>query len=760
MDGTVCTMGLSSGTTLRQYEILEPLGAGAMGEVYRAHDSSLGRQVAIKVLSDHLAADPQMRARFDREARAIAALSHPNLMAIHEFTLAGDTPFAVMELLEGETLRKHLARGPLPWRRALEITQAAAEGLAAAHAKGIVHRDLKPDNILLTTAGVVKILDFGLAAQTAIDPAAMLTTAETIPGTVLGTIGYIAPEQLQGLPADGRSDLFSLGCVLFEMLSGALPFRGATAQETIAATLRDPVPPLPRLTPAAPPELARILEHCLARPIDRRFGSARDLALAAQAVLQGSGPLPAASGLRKARRGKSIAVLPFENTVHDDGTEYLADGLTESIINMLSQLPGLRVVPRTTVFRYKGVTLDPGTAALTLNARTLLTGRVVPRGDALTIQVELVDAATESQIWGEQYRRPLADLLALQEELAWHISEALRIRLTGEQKKRLRRKPTASGDAYQEYLRGRFEWNKWTPAGFRASVDHFQRAIELDPDFAPAWAGLGDAHGALAYYNFIAPSEGFPRAETAARRALAIDPQVPEAHLTLALVHLFYHWNATEAEAGFRQAIALNPAFSPAHAFLAFCLQTQGRIEEAREEAGHARTLDPLSLLTNLALGWVLIRMGAYEEALATARHTLSLGTDFLEGHVIALAATEQLERYRDAVRHVGGALQCLGVDADAAARAQASLDPTSRHAYWQSKLAVLTDLASTTPIMPNLFVMAYTALGRFEDALDLLDKMADMRAGSLVFLPGDPILAPLRVHPRFKALVERVRVR
>ncbi len=752
-------MGLSSGVTLRQYEIIEPLGAGGMGEVYRAHDAQLGRDVAIKVLAGHLAGDADVRARFDREARAIAALSHPNLLTIYEFTVAGDTPFAVMELLEGETLRRRMARAPVPWHSALEIMESVAEGLSAAHLKGVIHRDLKPDNIFITSSGIVKILDFGLAARMAVQtaPSADVTAAQTMPGVVLGTIGYIAPEQLQGLPPDARSDLFSAGCVLFEMLTGSVPFAGATIQEAIAATLRDPIPPLPLLVPPAPPELERIVERCLARPIERRFGSARDLALAVHAVLQGSGPVPLVSGRRKLARGKSIAVLPFENHGHEPATEYVADGLTESIINMLSQLPALRVVPRTAVFRYKGVTIDPGAAALALNARTLLTGRVVPRGDMLTIQAELVDAATESQIWGEQYRRPLGDLLAMQEEIAWHISEALRIRLTAPQKKRLRARPTTNSDAYQEYLKGRFEWNKWSPDGFRESVTHFQRAIDMDPKFALGWSGLGDAYGALAYYGFITPREGFPRAEAAAQQALALDAKLPEAHLTLALCRLFYDWNATEAEAGLKRAIKLRPDFSVSHAFYAFCLQAQGRIDEAVKEARRALSLDTLSLLPNLTLGWVLLRTGALEEALAHGRHTAALNPAYVEGHQIAFCALELLGRYSDAARYFAGTMECFGIDPETAAASAARLDGRSAESYWQTKLAVLTDLARLYHVMPQFFISAYVGLGRAEEALDVLDGLVELRNGYMVFAEGDPALAPLRSHPRFKALIARV---
>jgi eukaryotic-like serine/threonine-protein kinase len=752
-------MALAAGTQLRQYEIVEPLGAGSMGEVYRAHDSRLGRDVAIKVLPGHLAGDPYIRSRFESEARAIAALSHPNLLSIHEFTLAHDTPFAVMELLEGETLRQRLEAGPLPWRRALEIVQLVADGLAAAHAKGIIHRDLKPDNIFLTRQGAVKILDFGLASRspvTAAPAGASPTLADTLPGMVLGTIGYMSPEQLRGLPADARSDLFSLGCVLYETLTGRMPFAAPNAQETIAATLRDPVPALPHLKPAAPPELARIVEHCLARPAERRFASARDLVLAIQGLLQGSGPVSVPAGRTRARRGKSIAVLPFENAASDPATEYLADGLTESIINMLSQLPGLRVVPRTMVFRYKGATVDPGAVALALNTRTLLIGRLVPRGDAITIQAELVDAASESQIWGEQYRRPIGDLMALQEEIAWHISEALRIRLTGEQKKQLHRRPTVSTAAYEEYLRGRFHWNTWTPEGFLTAAGHFERAIEIDPRYALAWSGLGDAYGALAYYGYVESHEGFPKAASAAQRALELDTRLPEAHLTQALCQLFYSWRPREAEKSFRRAIELKPTLAIAHTFLGFCLNVQGRAGEAIEEARHGRSLDPLALVSNMTLAWVLFQARHFDEALAQARHTLALDPSFGEGHAVASAVLEQQGRYAEAARHAAGCLQIAGMPEDDAAAAAARLDPSSAETYWRTKLALLADAGRQYRVMPMLVAVAHAGLGERDAAVDLLEQIVEARAGYAVFMPRDPLLESLHGFPRFEALCAR----
>jgi serine/threonine-protein kinase len=753
------TVSVQSGTVLRQYQIVEPLGAGSMGVVYRALDTRLGRHVAIKMLPERLSSDPEARERFEREARAIAALSHPGIVTIYEFTRAEETLFAVMELLEGETLRSRLLRGALPWRTSVEIAASIAEGLAAAHGKEVIHRDLKPENIFLPAGQGPKILDFGLARQSALGAAVgedSATFLGTVPGIVLGTIGYMSPEQVQGLPADARSDLFALGCVLYEMLTARRPFAGQTAQEIMAATLRDPAPRLPILDPPAPSELGRVLEHCLAKEPDRRFGTARDTALALRSLLTGSGAAVVA-GKRRVPRGKSIAVLPFQNTGSGDDLEYLSDGLTESIINSLSQLPGLRVVPRGSVFRYKGVQTDPGAAGLALNARTLLTGRIAQRADILNVQAELVDAATESQLWGEQYRRPLAEIQGVQEEIAWHISEALRIRLTGEQKKRLTQKKTASSDAYQEHLRGRYHWNRWTPDGFRAAAEHFQHAVALDPTFAPAWAGLGDTYGALAFYHLVDPGEGWPRARDAARRAVQLDDKLPDAHNTLALVHMFHTWDWSEAEQEFKRALDLNPSHGLARSFYGIYQGTQRRPDACLEESRRAVELEPLSLLFNLNLGWALYQARRFQEAIRQAHHILELDPGFHEAHAVAATASERLGDFAGAARYVTGALQNLGARIDQAATIAMPLATESAEAYWRSRLAMMESIPGARDRAPQIFVAAHIGLGQLDKALDLMERLVQTRAGHCVFFVSDPTYEPLRGNPRYEAIIARV---
>jgi serine/threonine protein kinase len=720
-------MSLSPGTRLAQYEIVATLGSGGMGEVYRARDCRLGRDVALKVMAAHVAADPDMRHRFETEARAVAALSHPSILSIHELAIIDGTPVAVMELLEGETLRERIGKGPIAWREAAEIAAAIADGLAAAHTRGIIHRDLKPENVFLTSSRAVKILDFGLALQRLAvhatseeDP----TVAATAPGIVMGTFGYMSPEQVTGGRIDGRTDIFALGCVLYEMLSGRRLFAGATPQEIIAHVLHDSVPDLSGADPLAPAELRSIVARSLDREPARRFESAADLAMALRALLSGSSA--AAAGRRARPRGKSLAVLPFVNAGADPQIQYLTDGITETIINSLSQLKGLRVVPRSLVFRYKGLQADPATVGLALNARIILTGRVVQQGDVLNIQAELVDTATESQLWGEQFRQNVTNLLAVQEEIAWQISEALRLKLTGEQRKRLRKRPTGNAEAYQEYLRGRYEWNNWTPDSFRRAVEHFECAIAHDPDYALAYAGLADSYGAMAYYGFVPAEYGYPRAKEAALKAIELDPEVADAHASLALGYLFWQHDWPAAGREFRTALKLNPQLALAHALYALYLITMGQHDEAVNEARTAQRLDPLSLLINMSVCWALHFAGRHEEAVRETRRTRELAPGFQEdGH--ALLAAYQ----------IGGA-----------------------EAYWRKRLEFLDQVPPpASEAIHYAYAVIHARLGEIDEALNHVERLIDAKSGNSVFVVVDPCLRRLQGTPRFQQIVKRLGV-
>ena len=752
---------LATGARLAQYQIVEPIGSGGMGEVYRARDPRLDRDVAIKVMAPHAAADPEMRRRFETEARAIAALSHPSILAIHELAIVNDTPVAVMELLQGGTLRARLKQGAIPWREAVQIATAIADGLAAAHARGVIHRDLKPENVFLTNDGAVKILDFGLALRRIEMP--LLdgdgpTMARTAPHVVLGTLGYMSPEQVSGDRVDGRSDIFALGCVLYEMLTGRALFAGSTPQEIVARLMHDRPGGLPELDGVAPRELQPIVSRCLERTPSRRFESANDLAATLRALLSGSTSV--AVSRRPRMRGKSLAVIPFVNGGADPTIEYLTDGITESIINSISQLSGLRVVPRSLVFRFKDLQSDPSTIGVALNARTILTGRVTQQGEFLTIQAELVDTATESQLWGEHFRLRLQELPNVQQDIAWQISEALRLKLTGEQKKRLRKRSTVDPVAYQEYLRGRYFFNAWSPDGFRKALQHFERAIERDPIYAPAYAGLGDTIGCMSYYGLIPAGEGFPRAQAAAERATRLDPELAEAHGTLALGSLFHRRDWKDAERHFRRSIALNPKLASVRAFFAIFLATLGKHEESIAEAKTGRDLDPLSPLVNMSVGWAFYFAGRLDEAVAELRQSSDLhrGQNADEPHSVMIVSYELLGRFEEAAQTATGH-SCFGVPVDGQALL-AAWQSGGAPGYWRERLAALDGVSpAMVPMVHYNYACVLAQLGRAEDAMTHLDSLLEQKQGSVVFLAVEPALVPLRSRPDFQALLTRIGV-
>ena len=747
-------MTLAAGYRIAQYEILASIGSGGMGEVYRARDVRLGREVAIKVMATHIAADPEMRRRFETEARAVASLSHAAILSIYEMVLAEGLPCAVMELLEGQNLRERMQHGALPWRDAVPIAASIAEGLAAAHARGIIHRDLKPENIFLTHDGHVKILDFGLAVHRLDGAAADAepTMAQTVAGTVLGTFGYMSPEQVQGERVDGRTDIFALGCVLYEMLTGRRLFPGSTPQEMLAQVLHG-TPDISAVDPLAPRELRAVIARSVERDLSRRFERAEDLAMALRALLTGSGSVVTRANRP---RGKSLAVLPFVNAGADPHLDYLTDGISESIINSLSQLPGLRVVPRSLVFRYKGLSADPATVGLALNARTILTGRVTQYDDILVIQAELVDTVTESQLWGEQFRQQANDVMAVQQEIAWRISEALRLKLTPRQKTKLRKRHTVSPEAYQEYLRGRYHWNNWRPETFRRALEHFDRAIELDPAYALAYAGLADTFSAMAYYGHVPPQDGFPRARAAAERAIAIDPDIADAHVAMALERLFWARDWPTAEREMRRAIELNPKLALAHSFYGLVLCSSGRFDEALAETRLAVELDPLSLIINMSVAWVQHFAGNHEAAREETLRIRALVPTFEEAGNLLMASYELLGLYEEAAR-VASEQPCWGLHVDGP-QLLAAYREGGREAYWRKRLEFI-ESANPPPALFFMFAVVHGQLGNVDRAIDYLERMVDEHVGGVVFIGVDPTCVAFRGNPRYEALLRRAGV-
>jgi eukaryotic-like serine/threonine-protein kinase len=759
-------VGLAAGARLGPYEILAPLGAGGMGEVYRARDTRLDRDVAIKVLPEHMAESAEALSRFEREAKAVAALSHPNILAIHDFGREAGNSYAVMELLEGETLAERVLQGPIPWRRCVEIAAAVAEGLSAAHAKGIVHRDLKPQNLFLTADDRVKILDFGLARRDQAIGANEETSAPTqdgtLPGTVLGTVGYMSPEQVCGDPVDARTDIFSLGCVLYEMVTGQRAFRRRTAAETLAAILNEEPAEFPRSGAAVPQGLENLIGRCLQKNAQSRFQTARDLAFALKEIVRGSEPpagAPASSGSHR-RPLDSMAVLPFANLSGDPDAEYLSDGIAESIIHSLARLPNLRVMARSTIARYKGQEVDPQAAGRELKVRAVLTGRVFHRGETLVIKTALVDVLDGSQIWGENYSRKLSDILAVEEEISREISEKLRVKVTGEEAQRLSHRATESPEAYRLYLKGLFYWNKRTSDGLRKGIELFQQAIEVDPEYALAYAGIAHSYNQLGFYQYLSPQEAFPRARAAATRALELDASLGEARTVLGTARFWYDWDWSGAEEEIRRAIAASPDFVHVHHFYGIFLTAMDRFQDGLVELRRAEELDPLSLPARASLGLCLYLGRRYDEAIIEVEKILEMDASFVPAHHILSLNYLAKQMWPEATRAGRRAAELSGRDTYRLSLLGACLAASGRQADAE---AILAELAAVSPrryVSAAETAFVYVALGQLDLAFHWFEKALAERAWSLVLLRVEPRADPLRSDPRFSDLLHRVGLR
>ena len=754
---------LSAGSRIGPYEVISLLGEGGMGEVYRGRDPRLGREIAIKVLAQDASKDTEATARLEREARAIAALSHPNIVAVHDVGHDDGTFYVVTELLEGKTLREAIRQAAMTWRRAVEIGAEVAEGLAAAHAKSIVHRDLKPENIFLTADGRVKILDFGLAQTDPIltqqDEASIPTTKwfQTDPGTVIGTLGYMAPEQLRGEAVDPSADLFSLGCILYEMVTAKRPFHRASGAATIAAILKDDLP-VQDLEATVPLEFARIIEGCVEKTPSARFQSARDLALTLRAI-GSSASMPKDNLLRNLtkRRSKSIdsiAVLPLTNDTNDANTEYLSDGITEGIINQLSQLPKLKVMARSTAFRYKNRDVDAQSVGRELRVRAVLTGRLKTIGEKLRINVELVDSFDGSQLWGETYNRELSDLVALQDEMSDEIAEKLRIRLTGAEKKKLRKQSTKSSDAYQLYLKGRYHWNKRTEESLRRGIGFFREAIENDPSFAGAYAGLADCFVTMTTNIPLPPLEAMPKAKAAAARALELDEGLAEAWASLGAVRWWFDWDWAGAEQAYRRAIALNANYATAHDGYGMMLAARGRYDEAVEQIKKAADLDPLSLIIAVHAGWPHYFARNYDAAIRSFRKALELDERFIPADGWLGMALGQQGRYAEAIDAFTRALEVdrVPILLTMLAHTHAIAGDRAKALFYLDALQVE---AKNRYVSPYDIAVIHAGLGETKSALEQLRAARDDRSAWMVFLNVDPRLDGLRSEPEFAEIAK-----
>ncbi len=833
MNGTVT---ITPGTKLGRYEIRSKLGEGGMGEVYLGQDMKLERKVALKILPADVAADRVRMSRFVQEAKAASALNHPNIITIYEIDQTDSGQFIASEFIDGETLRARMRNAPLKLGEVLDVAAQIASALAAAHAAGIVHRDIKPENIMVRRDGIVKVLDFGLAKLTERTSPALVDTEaptraaiKTEPGVVMGTVIYMSPEQARGLQVDARTDIFSLGVLIHEMVAGHLPFEGSNTYEIIASILNDKeVLPLARYAREAPAELERVVSKALRKNRDERYQNIKDLLLDLQrlkerlvfeAELERSAPhgkraasedfrvttlggrtaepktsppdggtlntRPASSveylvsEIKQYKNGvaliltalslalagtvyflyfgraagpiDSIAVLPLLNASYDPNTEYLSDGITDSLINSLSELPNLKVMSRSSVFRYKGTETDAQAVGKTLGVRAVLTGKLLQRGDSLSITVELVDARDNSHLWGQQYNRKLADILSVQTEMAREISQRLRLRLAGEDEKRMAKRYTENSEAYQLYLKGRFYWNKRTREAYKKAIEFFNQAIEKDPNYALAYSGLADCYS-LGDYP-LPPKEKYPLARYAALKAIELDDALAEPHTALGRIKQEYDWDRDGAEKEFKSGIELNPNSPLAHLRYAGFFTLLDKHDEAIAESKKALALDPLSALINWDLAYSYYYARRYEEAIEQDDKTLEIDPTYIRSIYLTAMSYEQKGIFEKAFEWYlkGAALDGSTSQIMALKEAYAT---SGISGYYRKQLDF--EMAKVPPSADTVAGL-YASLGEKEQMFEWLQKAMDEHSSRLIYMKVSPAFDNVRSDPGFVDLMKRV---
>lgn len=749
---------LRPGETLGHYQILEQIGAGGTGVVYRASDKRLKREVAIKVLPEAFGSDPERLALFTQEAQLIAALSHPNILTLHDVGTERGLWYAVTELVHGQTLRKRMVRGPLPMDEAIDYAIEVAHGLAAAHAKDIVHMDLKPENLMVTDDGWLKILDFGVARVSRNPRSSDNDTTRTHRHDHgWGTLAYMSPEQICGDQVDHRSDLFSLGTIMYEMLAGRHPFQRQSSAATMGAILGDDPAPIATLNPAVSSGLDQIVRRSLRKSASERFQSAREIRFALEAVRDAghrSDPARASTGAR--RDQPSVAVLPFSDMSPGKDQESFCDGMAEELINALTQIPGLRVAARTSAFQFKGQARDARQIGHILNVSTVLDGSVRKHNSRVRITVELIGTGDGYQLWSERFDREMEDVFAVQDEIAASVVKTLKGQLTT--KVPLVAPHTRDLDAYMAYLEGRYHWNARTEEELKKSVECFKAAIERDPGYAVAYSGMADAYVTLGTYGAMPPADVMPSANRALRKALELDGALAEAYACRGCVRSVFDWSWADAERDFRRAIELNPSYPTAHHWYAINhLVPRGRFEDAGEELQCALDLDPLALPIRMSLGMKSYFAAHYDDAVNELLRTIQLDDRFGMAHAFLGATYIEQGRYHEARAQIDAALRLCGrtpeILADLGYLYGRSGDLSGAHGI----LDELRRLSGERYVSPGRLAQVHVGLGERAEALDRLEEAASERAADLAWLGVRPVFASLRGEPRCVALLKQM---
>ena len=759
-----------------------------MGEVYRAHDEELDRDVALKVLSA-AASDENARDRLLREARLASALNHPNICTIYQISADGLHPFIAMEYVSGPTLTALTHDGPLSAERALRYGLQIADALEHAHGQGVIHRDLKSSNVMVAGGDRIKVLDFGLAKRTKareLDSATLSGVSLTESGAIVGTLQYMAPEILRGAVASPASEVWAFGIVMYEMLAGAIPFRGESTYELTTSIMRDPTPLLPV---GVPPALRTVVERCLQKPPGERYASAGELRAALQSVASGKSvaipPLPKPQPWRlravlfataalaaiflswgtwrllhsPTSSTQSVAILPFANGGSDPDTEYLSDGLTENLIDVASRLPDIRVISRTSAFHYRGKEVDPQKVGKELNVQTVLVGRITIRNSQLDLDTELINTADQSRMWGSHYTRPISESAGLKQDLARDLSQQLlgsghggTATITPE---------TKNNDAYQDSLRGQYHMDKYTPEEFEIAKKYYEKAISEDPTYAPAYSGLSDYYNLLADEGIAPPRDALLKGKAAAEKVLQLDPHSARSAATLASFKGTYDWNFQAAEQDFRKLLAEYPSSdSMVYDLYAICLRTLGRGDESIAAMRKAVQLDPLSVSTSTELGWALYYFRHYDQAAAQFRDTLVLQPDYVAAHFGLALALNQKGSQPEAAAEFERFLEISAgkqVADDFHRTYQRSGYAAALRGMWTLQLQNLQESAKHGYVSPILFADTYALLGDKENAFIWLEKAYQERSTKMLDLKVDPDYDLLRSDPRFAQLTKKI---